>query len=585
MNARPHRSRSELLLEVILLALTLAVVILGSVPPVDRDALTHHLAVPKLYLKLGGMPEIPAVIFSYYPMNLDLLYLVALFFGNDIAPKYIHFAFGLLTAVLIHRHLACRLGSRLFGLLGALLFLSLPVVIKLSITVYVDLGLVFFSTAALLGILKWADSGFRARRLALAGACCGLALGTKYNGLIAFFLLASLIPVLYMRNRPPAEAGEKEKGSAPYPRPRRFSGDTARGLGFATLFIAVSLAVFSPWMIRNVCWTGNPIYPLYDRLFHTIGKAIDPDAKMQDRPQDMSEDDAGSGSGHLELRRLVFNESALETFTIPFRIFFQGEDDNPRYFDGRLNPYLCVLPLCAFLGFRRLPRRLRNENIALAGFSIAFLLYAFFTADMRIRYIAPILPSLVILAVIGLHNLANLIRVKLLPARRRLAHVVLALGVALFLAPNLHYLVGQFDYVRPFDYLSGDVRRDDYITRFRSDYPAFQFINRNLPAEAKLLGLYMGNRLYYSERDLFFGDPLFEKAVAASDSGESLARVLRAKGFTHLFVRGDVLDYVVRNSLNAQQVQVLKEFLATQTRSLFSEGFYHVLELEHASGR
>jgi 4-amino-4-deoxy-L-arabinose transferase-like glycosyltransferase len=585
MNARPHRSRSELLLEVILLALTLAVVILGSVPPVDRDALTHHLAVPKLYLKLGGMPEIPAVIFSYYPMNLDLLYLVPLFFGNDIAPKHIHFAFGLLTAVLIHRYLACRLGSRLFGLMGALLFLSLPVVIKLSITVYVDLGLIFFSTAALLGILKWADSGFRARRLALAGACCGLALGTKYNGLIAFFLLACLIPVLYMRNRPPAEAGETDKASAPRSGFQRVPGDTARGLGFAALFIFVSLAVFAPWMIRNAHWTGNPIYPLYDRLFHTIGRVIDPAAAPQNRPQDMGEDDDGSGTGHLELRRLVFNESALETFTIPLRIFFQGEDDNPRYFDGRLNPYLCVLPVCAFLGFRRLPRRLRNENIALAGFSIAFLLYAFFTADMRIRYIAPILPPLVILSAIGLHNLADLIRAKLLPARRRLADIVIGLGVALLLAPNLSYLVGQFDYVRPFDYLSGEVRRDDYITRFRSDYPAFQFINRHLPADSRLLGLYMGNRLYYAERDLVFGDRLFEKAVAAADSGESLARVLRGRGFTHLFIRGDILDYVVRNSLNAQQVRVLREFLATRTRSLFSEGSYHILELMHASGK
>ena len=79
----------------------LATVLLGSVPPVDRDALTHHLAVPKLYLKQGGMVEIPWVPFSYYPMNLDLLYLVPLYFGHDIAAKYIHFGFALLTAAAI----------------------------------------------------------------------------------------------------------------------------------------------------------------------------------------------------------------------------------------------------------------------------------------------------------------------------------------------------------------------------------------------------------------------------------------------------------------------------------------------------
>jgi len=76
------------------------IIILSCVPPVSRDALTHHLAVPKLYLKHGGIYQIPSINFSYYPMNLDFLYLVPLYFGNDIIPKYIHFLFALLTAIL-----------------------------------------------------------------------------------------------------------------------------------------------------------------------------------------------------------------------------------------------------------------------------------------------------------------------------------------------------------------------------------------------------------------------------------------------------------------------------------------------------
>ncbi|MGD9240524.1 MAG: hypothetical protein PVG69_10895, partial [Desulfobacterales bacterium] len=140
-----------------LLALLItSILVMAAVPPVSRDALTHHLAVPKLYLKSGNLSEIPTLVFSYYPMNLDLLYLIPLYFGNDIIPKYIHFAFALLTAWLIFVFLKDRTAKTHYGLLGALLFLSLPVILKLSITVYVDLGLVFFSTAALLYVLKWA---------------------------------------------------------------------------------------------------------------------------------------------------------------------------------------------------------------------------------------------------------------------------------------------------------------------------------------------------------------------------------------------------------------------------------------------
>ena len=45
----------------------------------------------------------------------------------------------------------------------------------------------------------------------------------------------------------------------------RIAGMEAAGCGL--LFCAVAMLVFSPWMIRNAIWTGNPIYPLYNRYF------------------------------------------------------------------------------------------------------------------------------------------------------------------------------------------------------------------------------------------------------------------------------------------------------------------------------
>ena len=91
--------------------LIVSIAVLSCVPPVSRDALTHHLAVPKIYLAKGGIHEIPSIPFSYYPMNLDLLYLIPLYFGNDITPKLIHFSFVLLTALLIFRYLKNRFNT------------------------------------------------------------------------------------------------------------------------------------------------------------------------------------------------------------------------------------------------------------------------------------------------------------------------------------------------------------------------------------------------------------------------------------------------------------------------------------------
>ncbi|MGB5615884.1 MAG: phospholipid carrier-dependent glycosyltransferase, partial [Desulfobacterales bacterium] len=180
------------------LALVVSIVFLAWVPPVSRDALTHHLAVLKIYLQQGGITELPDIPFSYYPMNLDLLYMVPLYFGNDILPKYIHFLFALFTAGLLFWFLKRRL-SVPYALFGALFFLSMPIIVKLSITVYVDLGLIFFSSAALILLLIWTESMHKSKYLILSAICCGLALGTKYNGLIVLFLLTLFIPFLYLK--------------------------------------------------------------------------------------------------------------------------------------------------------------------------------------------------------------------------------------------------------------------------------------------------------------------------------------------------------------------------------------------------
>ncbi|MCX5882937.1 MAG: glycosyltransferase family 39 protein, partial [Deltaproteobacteria bacterium] len=223
----------------LILSIVISIGILGSVPPVDRDSLTHHLYVPKLYLKHGGIYEIPAVEFSYYPMNLELLYTAALYFCNDIFPKYIHFAFALLTAWLIFRYLKHRLNT-LFALYGVLLFLFIPIIVKLSVTAYVDLGLIFFSMFSIIYLQKWIENDFQLKYLVISAIGCGMGLGTKYNGLITLFLLTLFVPFSYAR----LSSGGKN----------RF----LRSLGYCAVYLSVSLIVFSPWMIRNIVWKQNP---------------------------------------------------------------------------------------------------------------------------------------------------------------------------------------------------------------------------------------------------------------------------------------------------------------------------------------
>jgi hypothetical protein len=559
-----------------LAALVAMVLVLAAVPPVDRDALTHHLAVPKLYLKHGGIHEIPHVPFSYYPMNLDLLYLIPLYFGNDILPKYIHFAFALLTAGLIFSYLRRRLDSLFFAMLGGLLFLSLPVIIKLSVTVYVDLGLIFFSTASLLQLLRWSETDFRLRHLFLAGIFAGLCLGTKPNGMLAVFLLAALVPFLCR----PAACGRAGRQKDAFLRIK----NGRRGflsLGWTVVFCAVAAGVFSPWMIRNYVWTGNPVYPLAQNIFGPSKPAIsDPAAAGGEtaagNESAESQPKGGSGFGHFAVRKVIFGESLLEILAIPVRVFIQGQDDDPRLFDGRLNPYLLFFPLVALLTLkagRRSPR-VQLEIGAMGIFAWVHLLFALFLVDMRIRYIGPIIPPLTILAVCGVHDLVGIIRSRFSARSQALGLSAVGAGLMIMMGLNAAYLAAQFDAIDPLSYLQGRLSRDDYIRKHRPEYAAISFANRHLPEEARILSLFNGNRIYYSDRDIISGNDRFSQALRASQSSAELIRRLQQSGISHLLVRMDLFNQWADRQLKPPEKSLLQSFFGEKLQRVYQgEGY------------
>jgi hypothetical protein len=550
-----------------LLALNIiSIVLLASVPPVSRDALTHHLAVPKLYLKHGGIYEIPHIVFSYYPMNIDLLYMIPLYFENDIIPKYIHFTFALLTSFLIFRYLRKRLDS-LYALSGVVLFLSLPVILKLSITAYVDLGLVFFSTATLIYLFKWMNNDYKIKNLFIAAVCCGLALGTKYNGLILYFIYTLMVVFLHARH------------SAATTQPQW------KALSHGVVFMLVAAAVFSPWAIRNYHWTHNPLYPLHNRWFN--GKLADTNTAMAGpssengiEMQNVEMKRSIGGWGPFAIRKIIYKEKWWEIALIPFRIFFQGEDDNPKFFDGRLNPFLLFLPIVAFLNFRRDSTKLRREKLILLLFSSLYVLYAFFQTDMRIRYIAPVIPPLIFLAVMGLQTTVSFIQNRWVGATRQLAFGAAAVLIILLFTLNARYLVSQFHHVKPMSYLSGTLQRDDYITRYRGEYPAIQFINSHVPSTAQLLALGLGNRTYYCDRRMDCDSDFFINAVTAARSADSLATILRSSGYSHLLIRHHYFRLFIYDNMSDDKRIIFDHFRETMTEELFNGQRYQVLEIK-----
>jgi hypothetical protein len=549
-----------------LAVIVISILILAYVPPVSRDALIHHLALPKLYLKHGGIYEIPSAKFSYYPMNLDLLYMIPLYFGNDIIPKYIHFVFALLTAIFIFRYLRRRLDD-VYALLGVVLFLSLPIIVKLSITVYVDLGLIFFSTAALFYLFKWMNNNHKLRHLLISAVCCGLGLGTKYSGLIVFFLLTIFVILIYVKSS--ADSENKQP----------------KALGFGIVFMLVAVIVFSPWAIKNFIWTRNPVYPLYDNWFNgKRAEVVDPEAAKTtavrfENPK-VAVNPANGDVGHFTIRKMVFKETWWEIVLIPIRIFFQGKDDHPKYFDGRLNPLLFFLPIFAFLRIKKNATKVGFEKKVLISFSALFILYAFVQTDMRIRYISPAIPPLVVLSMFGLNNLINILRNRFSGTTRKIGLVGVYFSVSILLCLNALYIFHQFRYVSPLQFISGRVGRDAYIEHYRPDYAAIRFTNTEVPDYGIILGVFLGNRSYYSNRQMVFNFKKFLLDMYQKNfSTKEVTANLKDAGITHLIIRYDLFNQWVDNNFDDHQKAKLALLFNAHMDLVFSKGGHGVFKL------
>jgi len=534
------KSKWNLLLWLLILLVLGAEIVLGFLPPTARDELTHHLAIPKLYVNAGRIYGIPFAPYSYYPMLLDMLYTPWVRWGWDSVPKLIHGLYGFMTGILIYAYLARRLNA-IYGLMGFFLYIFTPAILRLSNWAYVDLGLTFYATAALLCLLRWIEAreirnppssirNFQFRWLILAGLSAGFAVATKPNGMLVFLLLFFVLAFLMAR------------------RVRR------DGVGKVTsqifLFALLALVALSPWLLKNLAWTGNPLFPFFTGFFGGGG-----------------ESGGEPGLGLLDRRRLLYGESWWQISTLPLRVFFFGQDDRPQYFDGVLNPMLILFLPWAFKG------KWVEEKKILFGFVLCYFFYAVFLAEMRIRYILPIVPPLAILLVYGLHNIYL-----------RITHPALLFAAVIFLLGlNGVYLWNYFREVSPLDYLSGRESRQAYLTRVLPDYPSLQFINGNLPSTAKVYFLFMGRRVYYCEREYFhdggeYAGTLLRMIRSARDESDIQAK-LREKGLTHLLVRDNLLEAFLANNLTSGQSKVWGSFAGGHLMGLFHSRGYSVYRI------
>jgi len=305
---------------------------LALLPPISRDAMSHHLLLARIWLVDGGITQPEWSQFFSYPYLTETLYaLCGGTFGFD--SSRVVSLLGFLAVCSIPVEYFLRQGSRRAALLSLVILLSIPELFRNATWSYSDTFLTFFSVLAYAEILRDDGSPVLAALWAGAAGCC------KYNGALVILIVLVVLPFRFGRMKP----------------------GTWIACGAALLLTSAW------WAVPNLVQWGNPVYPL-------LQGSLGPSAELSARGGEyLSSYGAFSVSG----------TGMVDYLLLPVKLSLYGQWDNPALFDGASGPMLLGGTLLAIALASRRRWKL------LPPFAFLVLALALSGASIRTRYLLP----------------------------------------------------------------------------------------------------------------------------------------------------------------------------------------------------
>lgn len=465
-------------------------------PPIDWDVLAYHLDLPRRYVAQQRIVYVPDNPSSNWPLNLEMLYTLALLFGSDIAAQLTTLSMvGLIAGGLL------LVGRRLLddraGTIALALFLMVPTVKRLGGVAMVDAALGLFVLGAAYSFERWLAER-RPGWLALCAIFGGLAAGSKLTG--AGFAILYFLLLLWQEGR--RLWRERAVGQRP---------DLAGLLRHALLYGLLGLALVGPWYLRSLLNTGNPIFPF---AYHIFGGR--------------NWDELGD-EYHSQMLESVFTAEMPRNLIGLARSYYAMifEPSLLGGYRGHLGPLITLGLLAGLVALPWAPRFIRHSLFVAVGF---WLLWFFLTSHQA-RFVLPLAPLLALITAFVIVRLLDLVR------RPTLQTALLALLVLAALPEWPWYNAGERGLFRSrVAYLSGAQSRDAFLDATIDAMPLFRYVNTQLPPDAVVLLVPYESRSYYLERAYLWGHPIGQRVIRweQHENAEALLETLHGLGVTHV---------------------------------------------------
>jgi len=465
------------ILAVFVLLIAMLLNLTGALSPeIFYDSLVYHLGVPNFYKLHHGIVNMPYVFLSNLPAAASMLFTAGLLIKDEILAKLINYSAGIFSCLIL-LSISVRYLSLRTGIWAALIFYTITHVMIGSWSCGSEALLALFGLVSLYAIINFSDE--KKGWLVLSAIFAGVSMGTKYTGL---FVAAGVV-FAYLA------------GSLPF---------SFKKLKNIILWVFIATAVVSPWLIKNYVYKKDPVYPYLSKMF----------------PQDATSD-------YDKLSSFINEAKQFTSFNLvnwrkhPWDITM-GKISNSEYFTPL---FLFLLPLIIFL---RKPPGIFKYLIVY--FLVVWLTWSVSTT--MIRFMMPAFPVGGLLIALYLKSdsyksLKNIL----------FCAVLLCCVSSVYWSGWIYYVQGGWKVV------FGLESKADFLSSTHSSYPygyyaAADFINKNLPPDAKILFIGEGRSFYIdrvpvvsSAQDL---TPIVEFAKR-SGTADELYKDLKRQGITHIF--------------------------------------------------